>query len=162
MFNTQLGNIAGEEGKLYLRPETLKVYSSTLSMFNALRVRKYHLVLLKSVKLSEMKSWRVSSFSVCASSSKWKCNFSFALALKKSGTQVERIAYEMAFGFGYPQSKCVLKTMTTWRIMLMLRWMSNLNSFCFKELEGIHSRTDFDLSSHQKLSVKNYNISTLN
>ena len=30
--------------------------------------------------------------------------------------------------------------------------------FGFKELEGIHSRTDFDLSAHEKFSGKNYNI----
>lgn len=35
----------------------------------------------------------------------------------------------------------------------------NLNSHLdSKELEGIHSRTDFDLSAHEKFSGKNYNI----
>ena len=28
--------------------------------------------------------------------------------------------------------------------------------FGFKELEGIHSRTDFDLKQHEALSVQNY------
>jgi len=32
--------------------------------------------------------------------------------------------------------------------------------FGFKELEGIHSRTDFDLSAHERYSGKNYNILT--
>ena len=30
--------------------------------------------------------------------------------------------------------------------------------FGYKELEGIHSRTDFDLKSHEKLSGKKFNI----
>ena len=31
--------------------------------------------------------------------------------------------------------------------------------FGFKELEGIHSRTDFDLSAHENSLAENYNIS---
>ena len=34
--------------------------------------------------------------------------------------------------------------------------------FGFKELEGIHSRTDFDLSQHEKFSGKNLGILILN
>jgi glycyl-tRNA synthetase (class II) len=30
--------------------------------------------------------------------------------------------------------------------------------FGFKELEGIHSRTDFDLKAHEQFLAKNYNI----
>ena len=33
MFNTQLGNIAGEESKLYLRPETAQGILSIFSMY---------------------------------------------------------------------------------------------------------------------------------
>lgn len=33
--------------------------------------------------------------------------------------------------------------------------------FGFKEVEGIHSRTDFDLSRHQEFSGKNFNTLTL-
>ena len=32
--------------------------------------------------------------------------------------------------------------------------------FGFKEVEGIHSRTNFDLSQHEKFSGKKYSIST--
>lgn len=34
--------------------------------------------------------------------------------------------------------------------------------FGFRELEGIHSRTDFDLKSHQEMSGKNCSISIPN
>ena len=34
--------------------------------------------------------------------------------------------------------------------------------FGFKEVEGIHSRTNFDLSQHEKFSGKKYNTSTPN
>ena len=39
--------------------------------------------------------------------------------------------------------------------MPMLHWILNMNfPIGFKEVEGIHSRTDFDLSNHQKYSNK--------
>ena len=38
--------------------------------------------------------------------------------------------------------------------MQMLQPTSNSSFFGFKELEGIHSRTDFDLKAHQKYSNK--------
>ena len=34
--------------------------------------------------------------------------------------------------------------------------------FGFKEVEGIHSRTNFDLSQHEKFSERNCNISIRN
>ena len=42
MFNTQLGNIAGEEGKLYLRPETAQgIFVNFLNVQKS-TVRRFH------------------------------------------------------------------------------------------------------------------------
>ena len=48
--------------------------------------------------------------------------------------------------------------MLSLRIMLMQPAILNMNFHWFKEVEGIHSRTDFDLTNHQEYSGKKMHI----
>ncbi|MBK8109651.1 MAG: glycine--tRNA ligase [Saprospiraceae bacterium] len=156
MFNTQLGNIAGEEGKLYLRPETaqgifvnfLNVQKSTRQKIpfgiaqigKAFRneiVARQFIVLMREFEQMEMQFF-IRPGEEMQWYEYWK---------------ETRMKWHLALGT--PQSK--------------LRFHDHDNlahyanaavdiqfdfPFGFRELEGIHSRTDFDLTEHQKLSGK--------
>src|SRR5271156_1652635 len=85
-----------------------------------------------------MKLWHVSLFSACVNSNKWK-----------------DIRMKWHRSLGFPESKH--------RFHDHLKLAHYANAACdiefefpfgFKELEGIHSRTNFDLSSHEKFSGK--------
>ncbi|PHN02289.1 glycine--tRNA ligase [Flavilitoribacter nigricans] len=156
MFSTQLGNIAGEEGKLYLRPETaqgifvnfLNVQKTTRQKLpfgiaqigkafrNEITARQF------IFRMREFEQMEMQFFIPPGSQADWYKYWKEA-----------RMKWHLALGT--PQSK--------------LRFHDHDNlahyadaavdiqfefPFGFKELEGIHSRTDFDLGSHQELSGK--------
>ena len=155
MFSTQLGAVAGEEGKLYLRPETaqgifvnfLNVQKSTRQKvpFGIAQVGKA----FRNEIVARQFIFRMREFE--------QMEMQFFV---KPGTQKEwydqwkatRLAWHRAL---HPAAK--------------LRFHDHDNlahyadaavdiefefPFGFRELEGIHSRTDFDLKQHQELSGK--------
>ncbi len=156
MFSTQLGNVAGEEGKLYLRPETaqgifvnfLNVQKSTRQKlpFGIAQVGKA----FRNEIVARQFIFRMREFE--------QMEMQFFV---KPGTEMEWYKYwketrlNWHKAIGSPESK--------------LRFHDHDNlahyanaavdiefefPFGFKELEGIHSRTDFDLKAHQDLSGK--------
>ena len=156
MFSTQLGNIAGEEGKLYLRPETaqgifvnfLNVQKSTRQKlpFGIAQIGKAfrnEIVARQFIfRMREFEQMEMQFFVRPGEEMKWY-----------EAWKETRINWHKAIGS--PESK--------------LRWHNHDNlahyanaavdiefefPFGFRELEGIHSRTDFDLSSHSELSGK--------
>lgn len=156
MFNTQLGNIAGEEGKLYLRPETaqgifvnfLNVQKSTRQKipFGIAQIGKAfrnEIVARQFIfRMREFEQMEMQFFVRPGSEMEWYAYWKNA-----------RLNWHKALGT--PESK--------------LRFHDHANlahyanaavdiefefPFGFRELEGIHSRTDFDLSQHQELSGK--------
>jgi glycyl-tRNA synthetase len=156
MFNTQLGNIAGEEGKLYLRPETaqgifvnfLNVQKSTRQKipFGIAQIGKAfrnEIVARQFIfRMREFEQMEMQFFIRPGEDAKWYDYW-----------KQTRMKWHLALGT--PQSK--------------LRFHDHDNlahyanaavdiqfdfPFGFRELEGIHSRTDFDLSEHQKMSGK--------
>ena len=156
MFHTQLGNIAGEEGKLYLRPETaqgifvnfLNVQKSTRQKIpfgiaqigKAFRneiVARQFIFRMREFEQMEMqffirpgtqKDWYV----------KWKeTRMKWHLAL---GTNPSKLRFKDHDNLAHYADAAVDVQFEF--------------PFGFKELEGIHSRTDFDLGAHQELSGK--------
>ena len=155
MFSTQLGNIAGEEGKLYLRPETAQgIFVNFTNVQKTTRQKlPFGIAQIGKAFRNEIVArqfiFRMREFE--------QMEMQFFI---QPGTQMEwyekwkeaRLKWHLAL---HPQSK--------------LRFHDHDNlahyadaavdiqfefPFGFKELEGIHSRTDFDLSAHQELSGK--------
>ncbi len=156
MFSTQLGNIAGAEGKLYLRPETAQgIFVNFLNVQKTTRqkipfgiaqigkafrneiVARQFIFRMREFEQMEMQFF-IQPGTQAAWYQKWK---------------EQRMAWHLKLG--HPAEK--------------LRFHDHDNlahyadaavdiqfdfPFGFKELEGIHSRTDFDLRSHQELSGK--------
>jgi glycyl-tRNA synthetase len=156
MFNTQLGNIAGEEGKLYLRPETAQgIFVNFLNVQKTTRQKiPFGIAQIGKAFRNEIVArqfiFRMREFE--------QMEMQFFV---KPGTEME--------WYNYWKS-----TRMKWHTTLgtdpqQLRFHDHENlahyanaavdiqfnfPFGFKELEGIHSRTDFDLGSHQQLSGK--------
>jgi len=156
MFSTQLGNIAGGEGKLYLRPETAQgIFVNFLNVQKTTRQKlPFGIAQIGKAFRNEIVArqfiFRMREFE--------QMEMQFFI---KPGTEMDwykywketRLKWHQALG--HPAEK--------------LRFHDHDNlahyanaavdiqfdfPFGFKELEGIHSRTDFDLSSHQELSGK--------
>ena len=156
MFSTQLGNIAGEEGKLYLRPETAQgIFVNFLNVQKSTRQKiPFGIAQIGKAFRNEIVArqfiFRMREFE--------QMEMQFFV---KPGTQKEWYSYwketrlKWHKALGTPEHK--------------LRYHDHDNlahyadaavdiefefPFGFRELEGIHSRTDFDLAAHQKLSGK--------
>ena len=156
MFSTQLGNIAGEEGKLYLRPETAQgIFVNFLNVQKTTRQKipfgiaqigkafRNEIVARQFIfRMREFEQMEMQFFIRPGDQKHWYDYWKQA-----------RMKWHLALGT--PQSK--------------LRFHDHDNlahyadaavdvqfefPFGFKELEGIHSRTDFDLGNHQELSGK--------
>lgn len=156
MFNTQLGNIAGEEGKLYLRPETAQgIFVNFLNVQKSTRQKiPFGIAQIGKAFRNEIVArqfiFRMREFE--------QMEMQFFV---RPGKEMEYYDYwkqtrlDWHKSLGSPASK--------------LRFHDHDNlahyanaavdiefefPFGFRELEGIHSRTDFDLKSHQELSGK--------
>ncbi|MBK7220329.1 MAG: glycine--tRNA ligase [Saprospiraceae bacterium] len=156
MFNTQLGNIAGEEGKLYLRPETAQgIFVNFLNVQKSTRQKiPFGIAQIGKAFRNEIVArqfiFRMREFE--------QMEMQFFI---RPGEEMQWYEYwketrmKWHLALGTPQSK--------------LRFHDHDNlahyanaavdiqfdfPFGFRELEGIHSRTDFDLTEHQKLSGK--------
>lgn len=156
MFSTQLGNIAGEESKLYLRPETAQgIFVNFLNVQKTTRQKlPFGIAQIGKAFRNEIVArqfiFRMREFE--------QMEMQFFV---KPGTELEwyehwkemRIKWHEALGT--PSSKLRfhdhdnLAHYANAAVDIQFEF-----PFGFKELEGIHSRTDFDLSAHQELSGK--------
>ena len=156
MFNTQLGNIAGEEGKLYLRPETAQgIFVNFLNVQKSTRQKiPFGIAQIGKAFRNEIVArqfiFRMREFE--------QMEMQFFI---RPGTQKEwyakwketRMKWHLALGT--PQSKLKFKDHDNLAHYADAAVDVQYEfPFGFKELEGIHSRTDFDLNSHQTLSGK--------
>ncbi len=156
MFSTQLGNIAGEEGKLYLRPETAQgIFVNFLNVQKTSRQKipfgiaqmgkafRNEIVARQFIfRMREFEQMEMQFFVRPGDEMEWYAywkerRFNWHLAL---GTPREKLRYHDHDNLAHYANAAV-------DIQFQF-------PFGFKELEGIHSRTDFDLSSHQELSGK--------
>ncbi len=156
MFNTQLGNIAGEEGKLYLRPETaqgifvnfLNVQKSTRQKlpFGIAQIGKAfrnEIVARQFIfRMREFEQMEMQFFVAPGTQTEWY-TFWKEMRLKwhkAIGSPAEKLRFHDHENLAHYADAAV-------DIQFDF-------PFGFKELEGIHSRTDFDLTQHQELSGK--------
>ena len=156
MFSTQLGNIAGEEGKLYLRPETaqgifvnfLNVQKSTRQKipFGIAQIGKAfrnEIVARQFIfRMREFEQMEMQFFVRPGEEMKWydywkQTRLEWHKAL---GTPAESLRFHDHENLAHYANAAV---------DIEFKF-----PFGFRELEGIHSRTDFDLKSHQELSGK--------
>lgn len=155
MFNTQLGNIAGEEGKLYLRPETAQgIFVNFTNVLKTSRQKvpfgiaqigkafRNEIIARQFIfRMREFEQMEMQFFVRPGEEMKWyeywkeaRMNWHKALGNdeKLRYHDHENLAHyanaALDIEFEFP--------------------------FGFRELEGIHSRTDFDLGAHQELSGK--------
>ena len=156
MFSTQLGNIAGEEGKLYLRPETaqgifvnfLNVQKSTRQKvpFGIAQIGKAfrnEIVARQFIfRMREFEQMEMQFFVAPGTEMEWynKWKENRIKWHKAVGTSDEKLRFHDHENLAHYANAAV---------DIQFEF-----PFGFKELEGIHSRTDFDLNQHQELSGK--------
>ena len=156
MFSTQLGNIAGEEGKLYLRPETAQgIFVNFLNVQKSTRQKlPFGIAQIGKAFRNEIVArqfiFRMREFE--------QMEMQFFI---KPGTEMEwyehwkakRLAWHKALGTPDDYLRFHdhdnLAHYANAAVDIEFKF-----PFGFRELEGIHSRTDFDLKSHQELSGK--------
>ncbi len=156
MFNTQLGSIAGEDNKLYLRPETAQgIFVNFLNVIKTSRMKipfgiaqtgkafrneivaRQFIFRMREFEQMEMqffvKPGEEMAYYKYWKETRMKWHLSLGIPLEKyrfhdhdNLAHYANAAVDIQFEF----------------------------PFGFKELEGIHSRTDFDLKSHQEFSGK--------
>ena len=156
MFNTQLGNIAGEDDKLYLRPETAQgIFVNFLNVQKTSRQKiPFGIAQIGKAFRNEIVArqfiFRMREFE--------QMEMQFFV---RPGTEMEwyktwrekRMRWHEAIGS--PKEK--LKFHEHANLAHYANAAADIEfefPFGFKELEGIHSRTDFDLNAHQELSGK--------
>ncbi|MEO0788802.1 MAG: glycine--tRNA ligase [Bacteroidota bacterium] len=155
MFSTQLGNIAGEEGKLYLRPETAQgIFVNFPNVQKTTRQKlPFGIAQIGKAFRNEIVArqfiFRMREFE--------QMEMQYFI---QPGTQQEvykrwkEVRMKWHRGL-FPEEKLRfhdhdnLAHYADAAVDIQFQF-----PFGFKELEGIHSRTDFDLGSHQELSGK--------
>ncbi|MEM1120547.1 MAG: glycine--tRNA ligase [Bacteroidota bacterium] len=154
MFSTQLGNIAGEEGKLYLRPETAQgIFVNFLNVQKATRQKipfgiaqigkafRNEIVARQFIfRMREFEQMEMQFFIAPGTQKEWykywkETRLKWHTAL---GTSPDKLRFHDHDNLAHYADAAV-------DIEFQF-------PFGFKELEGIHSRTDFDLGAHQELS----------
>ncbi len=156
MFSTQLGNIAGEEGKLYLRPETAQgIFVNFLNVQKSSRQKlpfgiaqigkafRNEIVARQFIfRMREFEQMEMQFFVRPGEEMKWydywkQTRLDWHTTL---GTPQDHLRYHDHENLAHYANAAVD--------------IEYKFPFGFRELEGIHSRTDFDLKSHEELSKK--------
>ena len=154
MFNTQLGNIAGEEEKLYLRPETAQgIFVNFLNVQKTQRMKipfgiaqigkafRNEIIARQFIfRMREFEQMEMQFFVRPGEEMKWYAYW-----------KEQRMAWHKALGT--PDEK--LKFHDHDNLAHYANAAVDIQfdfPFGFKELEGIHSRTDFDLKQHEEFS----------
>ncbi|MBT4774657.1 MAG: glycine--tRNA ligase [Crocinitomicaceae bacterium] len=157
MFGTELGSVSGESATIYLRPETAQgIFVNYLNVQKTSRMKlPFGIAQIGKAFRNEIVArqfiFRMREFE--------QMEMQFFI---KPGTQMEwyqywkntRMKWHNALGFGEDN----------YRFHDHIKLAHYADAACdiefnypmgFKELEGIHSRTDFDLGAHQEHSKKN-------
>lgn len=156
MFSTQLGNIAGEEDKLYLRPETAQgIFVNFLNVQKTTRQKipfgiaqigkafRNEIVARQFIfRMREFEQMEMQFFVAPGTEMEWYTYWKEARMQwhRNMGTPPEKLKFKDHDNLAHYANAAV---------DIQFEF-----PFGFRELEGIHSRTDFDLTSHQNLSGK--------
>lgn len=156
MFSTEMGAVSGESGKIYLRPETAQgIFVNFLNVQKSGRMKipfgiaqtgkafRNEIVARQFIfRMREFEQMEMQFFVRPGTEMEWYNQW-----------KEKRMAWHRSLGF--PAS--------AYRFHDHLKLAHYANAACdiefefpfgFKELEGIHSRTDFDLSAHEQHSGK--------
>ena len=156
MFSTQVGSVSEEASTIYLRPETAQgIFVNFLNVQKTGRMKipfgiaqtgkafRNEIVARQFIfRMREFEQMEMQFFVKPGTELEWYENW-----------KETRMKWHRSFGF--PQSK--------YRFHDHLKLAHYANAACdiefefpfgFKEMEGIHSRTDFDLRNHEKFSGK--------
>jgi len=156
MFYTQLGNITGEEGQLYLRPETAQgIFVNFLNVQKTTRQKipfgiaqigkafRNEIIARQFIfRMREFEQMEMQYFVQPGTEMEWyqywkETRMKWHLSL---GTDPAKLRFHDHDNLAHYANAAVDVQFEF--------------PFGFKELEGIHSRTNFDLTSHQELSGK--------
>ena len=156
MFNTQLGNIAGEESKLYLRPETAQgIFVNFLNVQKSTRQKiPFGIAQIGKAFRNEIVArqfiFRMREFE--------QMEMQFFV---RPGEEMKYYEYWKEHRLKWHKALGTPATKLRYHDHENLAHYANAAvdieyefPFGFRELEGIHSRTDFDLTQHQELSGK--------
>lgn len=156
MFSTELGSVAGDAATIYLRPETAQgIFVNFLNVQKSSRMK---------IPFGIAQTGKAFRNEIIARQFIFRMREFEQMEMQyfvKPGTEMEwynywkaaRIKWHNALGLGE----------NNYRFHDHIKLAHYANAACdieynfpmgFKELEGIHSRTDFDLSSHEKFSGK--------
>ncbi len=156
MFSTQLGAVAGEEGKLYLRPETAQgIFVNFLNVQKSARQKipfgiaqigkafRNEIIARQFIfRMREFEQMEMQFFVAPGTQEQWYEHW-----------KAERLAWHQSLGGSDTDLRFHdhdnLAHYADAAVDIEFKF-----PFGFKELEGIHSRTDFDLTQHQELSGK--------
>lgn len=156
MFSTELGSVAGDADKIYLRPETAQgIFVNFLNVQKTGRMKipfgiaqtgkafRNEIVARQFVfRMREFEQMEMQFFVRPGSELQWYEYW-----------KAERMKWHE--GLGIPADKLRFHDHT--KLAHYANAAVDIEyefPFGFKELEGIHSRTDYDLNQHQKLSKK--------
>ena len=157
MFGTELGSVSGESATIYLRPETAQgIFVNYLNVQKTGRMKlpfgvaqigkafRNEIVARQFIfRMREFEQMEMQYFIQPGTQKEWY-----------SYWKEVRMAWHNALGFGSDN----------YRFHDHIKLAHYADAACdiefnfpmgFKELEGIHSRTDFDLNAHQEFSGKN-------
>ena len=155
MFSTQMSNIAGDDGKLYLRPETAQgIFVNFLNVQKTTRQKipfgiaqigkafRNEIVARQFIfRMREFEQMEMQFFVRPGTEMEWYNLWkSKRMAWHQAITPAEKLRFKDHDNLAHYANAAVDVQFEF--------------PFGFKELEGIHSRTDFDLGSHSKLSGK--------
>ncbi|MCU0328368.1 MAG: glycine--tRNA ligase [Chitinophagales bacterium] len=156
MFSTQIGSLAEDSDKIYLRPETAQgIFVNFLNVLNTSRQRiPFGIAQIGKAFRNEIVArqfiFRMREFE--------QMEMQFFI---KPGTQKEFYEYWKSQRMAWHQRLGISKEKYKFHDHIKTAHYADAAvdiefefPFGFKELEGIHSRTDFDLTQHQNLSGK--------
>lgn len=156
MFKTQLGAVAGDSDDIYLRPETAQgIFVNFLNVQKTARAKiPFGIAQIGKAFRNEIVArqfiFRMREFE--------QMEMQFFI---KPGTQKEWFEYWRETRLAWHKKMGLDPEKLRFKIHDKLAHYADAAvdiefefPFGFKELEGIHSRTDFDLSQHQKFSGK--------
>lgn len=156
MFSTEMGSVEGDSNKIFLRPETAQgIFVNFLNVQKTSRMKvpfgiaqigkafRNEIVARQFIfRMREFEQMEMQFFVKPGEEKKWYNYW-----------KEQRIQWHKTFGFPEDQ----------FRVHDHIKLAHYANAACdiefdypmgFKELEGIHSRTDFDLGNHEKHSGK--------
>lgn len=157
MFSTEMGSVADDANKIYLRPETAQgIFVNFLNVYKTGRMKipfgiaqtgkafRNEIVARQFIfRMREFEQMEMQFFVRPGTEMEWYEKWKEA-----------RMNWHLALGMGEQR----------YRLHNHIKLAHYANAACdiefafpmgFKELEGIHSRTDFDLKSHEQYSGKN-------